>query len=84
MARSSLLCRPRRTGRPKAVYDAPGCHTGKVYRSQEVPSTITHILQWDSVSAQEQFISSPAGKDFLASIGPFLAGPAKLEHFQEV
>ncbi len=68
----------------QAVYAAPGCHAGKVYRSQEVASTITHILQWDTVIDQEQFIASPAGRDFLATIGPFLAAPAKLEHLQEV
>ena len=66
------------------VYAAPGCHPGKVYRSREMPSTITHILRWDDVASQERFIASAAGRQFLATISRFLAGPAKLEHLDEV
>ena len=66
------------------VYAAPGCHPGRLYRSREVPSTITHILQWDDVAAQERFIASDAGRQFLTTIGPFLDGAARLEHLDEV
>jgi quinol monooxygenase YgiN len=66
------------------VYAGPGCHPGKVYRSREAPSTITHILQWDDVAAQERFIASEAGRQFLTTIGPFLDGAARLEHLEEV
>ncbi|HTD76973.1 MAG TPA: antibiotic biosynthesis monooxygenase family protein [Chloroflexota bacterium] len=66
------------------VYAAPGCHPGRLYRSQEAPSTITHILQWDDLAAQERFITSKAGRRFLTTIGPFLDGAARLEHLDEV
>ena len=66
------------------VYAAPGCHAGRLYRSREAPSTITHILQWDDVAAQERFIASNAGRQFLTTIGPFLNGAARLEHLDEV
>ena len=66
------------------VYEAPGCHPGRLYRSRETPSTITHILQWDDLAAQERFIGSEAGRQFLTTIGPFLNGAARLEHLDEV
>ena len=66
------------------VYAAPGCHPGRLYRSREAPSTITHILQWDDVADQERFIASEAGRQFLTAIGPFLDGAARLEHLDEV
>jgi quinol monooxygenase YgiN len=66
------------------VYAAPGCHPGRLYRSREAPSTITHILQWDDIAAQEHFIASQAGRQFLTTIGPFLDGAARLEHLDEV
>ena len=66
------------------VYAAPGCHAGRLYRSRESPSTITHILQWDDVADQERFIASDAGRQFLSTIGPFLDGAARLEHLDEV
>ena len=66
------------------VHAAPGCHPGRLYRSREAPSTITHILQWDDVADQERFISSEAGRQFLTAIGPFLDGAARLEHLDEV
>ena len=66
------------------VYAAPGCHPGRLYRSREAPSTITHILQWDDVADQERFIVSEAGRQFLTAIGPFLDGAARLEHLDEV
>jgi quinol monooxygenase YgiN len=66
------------------VYAAPGCHPGRLYRSRETPSRITHILQWDDVAAQEHFIASDAGRQFLTTISPFLNGVAQLEHLDEV
>ena len=66
------------------VYATPGCHPGRLYRSRESPSTITHILEWDDIADQERFIASDGGRQFLSTIGPFLDGAAWLEHLDEV
>ena len=66
------------------VYAASGCHPGRLYRSREAPSTITHILQWDDIADQERFIASDGCRQFLSTIGPFLDGAARLEHLDEV
>ena len=92
---TEVACIPVKTGQEEAfirifktalvpVYAAPGCHPGRLYRSREAPSTITHILQWDDVADQERFIASETGRQFLTAIGPFLDGAARLEHLDEV
>jgi quinol monooxygenase YgiN len=63
----------------------PGCRSARMTRSIESPQRFVLLVEWDSVEAHEQnFRSSDRFTAWRAAIGPFFAGPPRVEHAQDV
>jgi heme-degrading monooxygenase HmoA len=63
----------------------PGCHAVRLVRGIESPSRFVLLVEWDSVEAHEQnFRASDRFDTWRGAIGPFFAGPPRVEHGVDV
>ncbi|WP_033340316.1 antibiotic biosynthesis monooxygenase family protein [Catenuloplanes japonicus] len=64
---------------------APGCRSVRMTRGIETPDRFVLLVEWDSVDAHEQnFRATDRFQQWRALIGPFFAGPPRVEHFTDV
>jgi heme-degrading monooxygenase HmoA len=63
-----------------------GCHSVRMTRGVESPSTFVLMVQWDSVQAHEQnFRAVPeVFGAWRGAIGPHFATPPHVEHYADV
>ena len=63
----------------------PGCRAVRMTRGVESPSRFVLLVEWDSVQAHEQtFRGSDRFTAWRGAIGPFFAGPPRVEHVTDV
>lgn len=62
--------------------DAPGCRSVSCARGVEGPQTYLLLIAWDSVADHLAFTRTPGFDAFKAVIGPHLAGPSRMAHFE--
>jgi len=71
-------------GRP-VLAGTPGCRSVRMTRGIESPSRFVLLVEWDSVEAHEQnFRASERFDQWRALIGPYFAGPPRVEHFNDI
>jgi quinol monooxygenase YgiN len=62
-----------------------GCRSVRMTHGIESPDRFVLLVEWDSVEAHEQnFRATERFKAWRAEIGPFFAGPPRVEHFTDV
>ncbi len=62
----------------------PGCRSVRMIRGVESPARLILLVEWDSVAAHEEnFRGSDRFTAWRAAIGPFFAGPPRVEHFTD-
>lgn len=66
------------------VTDAPGLGSIRMTRGVETPSLFVLLIEWDSVEAHEDFRATDRFTQWRAALGPFFAGPPRVEHFVDV
>lgn len=65
--------------------DTEGCHGVRMTRGIESPNRFVLLVEWESVEAHEQnFRETESFRTWRAAIGPFFAGPPRVEHFNHV
>ncbi|MDR7278062.1 antibiotic biosynthesis monooxygenase family protein [Catenuloplanes atrovinosus] len=63
----------------------PGCRSVRMTRGIETPDRFVLLVEWDSVEAHEEnFRATERFTQWRALIGPFFAGPPRVEHFTDV
>jgi heme-degrading monooxygenase HmoA len=63
----------------------PGCRSVRMTRGVESPSRFVLLVEWDSVAAHEEnFRASDRFTAWRGAIGPFFAGPPRVEHVEDV
>jgi heme-degrading monooxygenase HmoA len=63
----------------------PGCRSIRMTRGIETPDRFVLLVEWDSVAAHEEnFRASERFGRWRGLIGPFFAGPPRVEHFTDV
>ena len=63
----------------------PGCRSVRMTRGIESPGRFVLLVEWDSVEAHERnFRGTESFRTWRAAIGPFFAGPPRVEHFDDV
>ena len=63
----------------------PGCLSVRMTRGIETPARFVLLVEWDSVDAHEtQFRGTERFAAWRGLIGPFFAGPPRVEHFADV
>jgi heme-degrading monooxygenase HmoA len=63
----------------------PGCRNIRMTRGIESPSRFVLLVEWDSVAAHEEnFRATERFRTWRGLIGPFFAGPPRVEHFTDV
>lgn len=63
----------------------PGCHSVRMTRGVESPSRFVLLVEWESVAAHEEnFRATERFESWRGAIGPFFAGPPRVEHFADV
>ncbi|MFG1923843.1 antibiotic biosynthesis monooxygenase family protein [Cryptosporangium sp. NPDC048952] len=64
---------------------ADGCRSIRMTQGVETPNRFVLLVEWDSVEAHEQgFRATERYTRWRAAIGPFFAGPPRVEHFVDV
>ncbi|GAA0219290.1 antibiotic biosynthesis monooxygenase family protein [Cryptosporangium japonicum] len=62
-----------------------GCRSVRMTQGVETPSRFVLLVEWDSVEAHEQnFRATDRYGRWRGLIGPFFAGPPRVEHFVDV
>ncbi|MFD7974003.1 putative quinol monooxygenase [Streptomyces clavifer] len=97
MALTVLLHAKAKSGRSHDVVDfyretlaatrsRPGCIGVRVVRSTDDDTDFTLIEQWDDKSDQEAYAAwrTETGADVLARFGELLAGPLRIEFYEEI
>jgi heme-degrading monooxygenase HmoA len=63
----------------------PGLQSVRMTRGVESPSRFVLLVEWDSVEAHEQnFRATDRFGVWRGLIGPYFAGPPRVEHFTDV
>lgn len=63
----------------------PGCRSVRMTRGIESPSRFVLLVEWDDVAAHEEnFRATERFTTWRGHIGPFFAGPPRVEHFTDV
>ena len=63
----------------------PGCRSVRMTRGIESPSRFVLLVEWESVAAHEEnFRASERFATWRGAIGPFFAGPPRVEHATDV
>ncbi len=71
-------------GRP-VLAGTPGCRSVRMTRGIESASRFVLLVEWDSVAAHEDnFRATERFDQWRALIGPFFAGPPRVEHFNDI
>jgi heme-degrading monooxygenase HmoA len=69
----------------QVLTSTPGCRSARMTRGIESPSRFVLLVEWDSVEAHEQeFRGSDRFGQWRAAIGPFLASPPDVQHFEDI
>lgn len=97
MAVTVLLHAKAKSGRSHDVVDfyretlaatrsRPGCIGVRVVRSTDDDTDFTLIEQWDDKADQEAYAAwrAETGADVLARFGELLAGPLRIEFYEEI
>ena len=72
-------------GAREVLLGTPGCRSARMTRGVESPSRFVLLVEWDSVAAHEEnFRQSDRFGTWRAAIGPFFAGPPRVEHFADL
>lgn len=67
------------------LVSTPGCRSVRMTRGIESPDRFVLLVEWDSVDAHEQnFRASDRFGAWRGAIGPFFAGPPRVEHFADL
>jgi heme-degrading monooxygenase HmoA len=67
------------------VASTPGCRSVRMTRGIESPSRFVLLVEWDDVAAHEEnFRGTDRFVTWRAAIGPFFAGPPRVEHVVDV
>lgn len=66
------------------IATSPGCQSTRMTQGVETPTRFVLLVEWESVTAHEQFRASPRFGDWRGLIGPHLAHPPHVEHFQDL
>ena len=67
------------------VTSTPGCRAVRMTRGVESPSRFVLLVEWDSVQAHEEnFRATDRFTAWRGAIGPFFAGPPRVEHVTDV
>jgi quinol monooxygenase YgiN len=62
-----------------------GCGSVRMTRGIESPNRFVLLVEWESVEAHEaNFRQTERFTAWRAAIGPFFAGPPRVEHFTDV
>ena len=65
--------------------DTPGCRSVRMTRGVETPNRFVLLVEWDDVEAHEaNFRATDRFTRWRAAIGPWFAGPPRVEHFTDV
>jgi heme-degrading monooxygenase HmoA len=67
------------------VTGAAGCRSVRMTRGVESPSRFVLLVEWDSVEAHEaNFRATERFTRWRAAIGPYFAGPPRVEHYTDI
>ena len=73
-----------RRGHP-ILAGTPGCRSVRMTRGIESASRFVLLVEWDDVTAHEEnFRGTDRFTRWREHIGPFFAGPPRVEHFTDV
>lgn len=69
----------------EVLASTPGCRSVRMTRGVESPQRFVLLVEWDTVEAHlENFRASDRFTQWRAAIGPFFAGPPRVEHTVDV
>lgn len=72
-------------GAREVLDTTPGCRSVRMTHGVESPDRFVLLIEWDSVEAHEtNFRATDRFATWRAAIGPFFAGPPRVEHFTDV
>jgi quinol monooxygenase YgiN len=72
-------------GAREVLATTPGCRSVRMTRGVESAQRFVLLVEWDSVEAHlENFRASDRFGRWRAAIGPYFAGPPRVEHFTDV
>jgi heme-degrading monooxygenase HmoA len=72
-------------GAREILAGTPGCRSVRMTRSVESAERFVLLVEWDSVEAHETgFRQTERFTRWRAAIGPWFAGPPRVEHFTDV
>jgi heme-degrading monooxygenase HmoA len=63
---------------------SPGCRSVRMTHGVETASRFVLLVEWDEIADHEAFRASDAFTAWRAGIGPFFAGPPRVEHFLDL
>ena len=67
------------------ITSTPGCTSVRMTHGIETPNRFVLLVEWDSVEAHvANFRKTERFATWRAVIGPFFAGPPRVEHFTDV
>ncbi len=67
------------------IVGTPGCRSVRMTRGIESPQRFVLLVEWDSVEIHENsFRATERFTQWRALIGPWFAGPPRVEHFTDV
>ena len=66
------------------VAGSAGCRNMRMTHGVETPTRFVLLVEWDSIDAHEAFRASDRFTNWRASIGPYFAGPPRVEHFLDL
>jgi heme-degrading monooxygenase HmoA len=73
-----------RVGHP-ILAGTPGCRSVRMTRGIESASRFVLLVEWDSIEAHtENFRATERFEQWRGFIGPYFAGPPRVEHFTDV
>lgn len=65
--------------------ETPGCRSVRMTAGIETPSRFVLLVEWNSVEAHHQnFRATDRWVRWREAIGPYFAGPPRIEHFTDV
>jgi heme-degrading monooxygenase HmoA len=63
----------------------PGCRSVRMTHGVESPARFVLLVEWESVQAHEDnFRGTDRFTAWRAAIGPYFAGPPRVEHFTDI
>jgi heme-degrading monooxygenase HmoA len=67
------------------VASSPGLRSMRMTQGVESPTRFVLLIEWDSIEAHEQgFRETDRFPKWREAIGPFFAGPPRVEHYVDV